>query len=83
MATGIIRKITDKSVAVSVQRNDRTFQRELVYLPKHEGDTLGAEIELESGYTIIDFMVWDKTAECMVVATTADGKTNLKTLTWD
>ena len=82
MATGIIRKITDKSVCVAVQRNDRTFQTELVYLPKHEDDAVGAVIEIESGYTIIDFMVWDPETESMVNATTRDG-VNLKTLTWD
>ena len=82
MATGIIRKITDKSVCVAVQRNDCTFQTELVYLPKHEDDAVGAVIEIESGYTIIDFMVWDPETESMVNATTRDG-VNLKTLTWD
>lgn len=82
MATGIIRKITDKSVAVAVQRNNRTFQTELVYLPKQEDDALGAVIELEDGYTIIDFMVWDQETQSMVNATTRDG-VNLKTLTWD
>jgi hypothetical protein len=81
MTLAKIIKLTNKFTIVSFSKNERETKTKLAYIKQVEGDTVGDTIQLEDGFKLVDFYVWNPETGTTELVTTNDGVV-CQTLEW-
>lgn len=81
MAKGIIRTLTPKCTLVSLEPNERQLKSTLVYIKRDESDEVGDIIDIQEGFKIVPFFVYDQEQGIEVRVTTKSG-IGCNTLEW-